>query len=68
MNQVLDQEDKKGDRSVSITPTEPLWDVIDARGLIDMDFSGPRFKWSNNRGGKAKTREHLEESFSDTLC
>lgn len=62
MNQVLEQNDKKGGHPIFSTSTKLLWDVIDTGGLIDMVFLGPRFMWLNNRGGNAKIRERLDHA------
>lgn len=62
MNHILDQEDKQGGRAIIPSQTWAMWEAVDSRGLINMGFSGPRYTWSNNRGGRAKIKERLDRA------
>lgn len=40
-------------------------EVIDKKGLIDLQFSGNPFTWSNKREGFANIKERLDRAFAN---
>lgn len=46
-NEALLGEDKYGGRPVNVNKALNFQDCLNNCGMIDLDFSGPRFTWSN---------------------
>ena len=40
-------------------------EIIDKNGLIDLQFSGNPFTWSNRREGLANIKERLDKAFEN---
>lgn len=59
---MLNLEDKQGGRSVTITQSQQVWQMISANSLIYLDFSGGHFTWTNMLG-LACIKERLDRAW-----
>ena len=64
-NHVFSQANKKGGRPVAGSSSERPNAVIDKNGLIDLNFSGNPYTWSNRREGLANVKERLDRAFAN---
>lgn len=62
-NQVLEDRDKRGGRTVKQCRVKPLCEMLESCELMDMGFVGPRFTWSNMRASPACIEERLDRCF-----
>lgn len=58
-NQVLFDSDKWGGAPKG-THTNLFWELIQNCDLINLNFFGPKFTWSNSRQGEAQIMERLD--------
>lgn len=56
---------KQGGLSFASSSSNPLQNLINDHGLIDLGFSGSPFTWSNNRDGLALIRERLDRGLGN---
>nr|POF10518.1 wd-40 repeat-containing protein msi3 [Quercus suber] len=59
------EADKKGGKPVSNSSRGGPNEVIDKKGLIDLQFSGNPYTWSNKREGFANIKERLDRAFAN---
>ena len=64
-NHVFSQADKKGGKPVATPSNGGPNVVIDKNGLIDLQFSGNPYTWSNKREGLANIKERLDRGFAN---
>lgn len=61
-NVVWSQEEKLGENSDNFTDVNDFNDMITRLSLLDGDFSGSKFTWSNNRLGRACILQRLDRA------
>ena len=64
-NHVFSQVDKKGGKPVASSSSGGSNEVIEKNGLIDINFSGNPYTWSNRREGLANIKERLYRAFAN---
>ena len=64
-NSIKGSKEKKGGRHVGESSVNSLRDFINNTGVIDLDFIGPSFTWSNRREGLANIRQRLDQCLCD---
>ena len=64
-NHVFSQANKKGGKSVASSSSGGPNEVIEKNGLIDINFSGNPYTWSNRREGLANIKERLDRAFAN---
>ncbi|XP_075658740.1 uncharacterized protein LOC142628551 [Castanea sativa] len=64
-NEVLADDEKYGGRVVNANRALLFKDCLDARNMVDLGFSGPRFTWSNRRGFRNLIQERLDRFFGN---
>ncbi|XP_022723781.1 uncharacterized protein LOC111280610 [Durio zibethinus] len=65
-NEVLNGEDKKGGRPVSLVRSGAFKDCLIFCHLADLGFSGPRFTWSNKRNVLDLIQERIDFVFANS--
>ena len=66
-NHVFSQANKKGGKPVSNSSRGVPNEAIDKKGLIDLQFSGNPYTWSNKREGFANIKERLDKAFANEI-
>ena len=64
-NSIKGSKEKKGGRYVGESSVNSLRDFINNTGVIDLDFIGPSFTWSNRREGLTNIRQRLDQCLCD---
>lgn len=64
-NVVLNQSDKNRGNPVASSSNGGFQNMIDFNGLLDLEFIGSPFTWSNRRIGNANIRERLDRAFAN---
>lgn len=64
-NCLLADWEKQGGLPVASSFLNPLQNLINSHGLIDLGFHGSPFTWSNNRHGLANIRERLNRGLAN---
>ncbi|KAK4490473.1 hypothetical protein RD792_001150, partial [Penstemon davidsonii] len=64
-NEVLSVQEKRGGNLPVLSRCNRFKDMIDACGLIDLGFRGPKFTWSDSRVGLAKIRERIDRCLAN---
>lgn len=62
-NEPLLDEDKFGERVVSVNKSLLFKECLDNCGMIDIGFSGPRFTWTIKREIQAHIQERIDRFF-----
>jgi hypothetical protein len=65
-NSILYQGEKKGGRHITSSSNRGLLGVVQDQGLIDLNFSGLAFTWSNKRSGAVNIKEKLDRALANT--
>ncbi|KAF9599139.1 hypothetical protein IFM89_035418 [Coptis chinensis] len=60
MNVIFKQLEKQGGEPYDLHQSNFASDLIQHEGLIDLDYSGNSFTWTNGREGKANVRQCLD--------
>lgn len=61
-NQVIRQEDKRGGRPVGGVEVDRLKQMVESCNLIELEFGGPRFTWSNGQMGRNLIEQRLDQA------
>ncbi|XP_072078147.1 uncharacterized protein [Arachis hypogaea] len=64
-NQVLQQGDKHGGLPVTYTQTRGFQEALQINELLDLEFVGHAFTWSNNQGGNSNVQERLDRAIAN---
>ncbi|WOK94327.1 hypothetical protein Cni_G03029 [Canna indica] len=65
-NCILNQDDKKGGLPFRLTShIQNFRSFITHANLIDLNFTGPKFTWCNNKKGEARILTMLDRAFSN---
>lgn len=64
-NFVLIQKDKSGLKPVASSSNCGFRNMININGLIDLEFTGHPYTWTNKRMGRANIRERLDRAFAN---
>jgi hypothetical protein len=65
-NSILYQGEKKRGRHITSSSNRGLLGVVQDQGLIDLNFSGLAFTWSNKRSGAVNIKEKLDRALANT--
>lgn len=65
-NQVVCQEDKLGGRKVTSYSAERMRRMLNMCDFQGVDFSGPRFTWTNNQPGSFNIRQRLDQCWCNS--
>ena len=60
-NELLETSNKEGGLDRPHGLLENFRNTLDDYDLEDMGFLGPRFTWSNKRGGNSHVQEHIDK-------
>lgn len=63
-NQVLRQEDKRGGRMIHGSAVDRMQCMVNTCKLIELEFSGSRFTWSNGQEGRLLI-ERLDQTWAN---
>ncbi len=66
-NEVLSSDDKFGGLPVNLRRSNLFNNCLNACGMIDLGFHGPRFTWSNLREVRYLIQERLDRGFANAL-
>lgn len=64
LNEVASVWEKEGGEECRRSRIEQFQQLISDCDLIDLEFKGPEFTWSNNPGGSADIRERLDRALA----
>lgn len=60
LNHVMKLEEKEGGNNVNFSSMKSLLDMVHNCNLINLNFSGPQFTWTDMRKGLAQVQERLD--------
>lgn len=66
-NQVVRQQDKSGGRPVRGYGLLRMFRMIDECQLMEVEFSGPRFTWSNGQPGRFLIKQRIDQAWCNDL-
>lgn len=64
-NEIVEQSEKEGAAIRRESHMVGFRDALEACGLCDLGFIGPRFTWCNRRTGDSFTKERLDRAVAD---
>ncbi|KAG5524194.1 hypothetical protein RHGRI_031004 [Rhododendron griersonianum] len=64
-NEILSTSDKLGGNTPNLRRLSSFHGMLNACGLVDLEFKGPRFTWRNNRADGDFIMERLDMAFAN---
>lgn len=64
-NEVIRQEDKRGGREVRGHSVDRMRHMIEVCQLLEVDFTGPRFTWTNGQSGNLLIEKRLDQGWAN---
>ncbi|XP_021758594.1 uncharacterized protein LOC110723552 [Chenopodium quinoa] len=65
MNEITRQLEKVGGRPITNSQGQVYAEWVEREGLIDLNFNGPKFTWSNGQEGLNLIRERLDKALAN---